>query len=433
MSTPALRDAYLAGASRLVHGYYELRSGKLRFEIDVEDSASHRMLQTSVEEGPPGESLNRAAKALAQGASDFPVSDDALAAWGKGEFERAVALQPRFALGWLDWAQQLSAGGDNARALEVAERGLAQPSLTPAIDKTRLELAVANLRQDDAARLAAARQLAGLLPDDAGIQSMAAQSEEKARNFQAAAHDYQAALHAAPSDTDLLNQLGYCQGMAGDPDAARKTFEQYGHGGGEAAINALDSLGEVLFMNGKFDAAEQQFLNAYAKDPRFLEGQTLWKAAHARWLAAPDDPKNLTAADKIAERYFVARAEARDPLMPLANANWLYETGRRQQAEEFLMRQTTAATLPAAQQQLRVWSSPQPFTSDLGKLEQAYLHADPVNDGLERTLYAEALFQAGRKDEARQLTERWPLPIRDNSPVQGFLYPKFLALKKQLP
>lgn len=436
LAAPVLRDAYLEGASRLVHGYYEIRSGKLHFEIDVEDAASHRMIETSAEDGAPAGAMNHAAKILAGGATDFPASDDAFTAWAKGDYEKAVMIEPGFALAWMNWAQQLAAGGDKTRALEVAQRGLAQPSAGPAIDKARLELVAADLGGNDERRLQAARDLARLIPFDPGVLALAAQAENQARNFSKAAEDYRLAHDAAPADIDFFNSLGYAQALAGDLDAARKSFEQYSRAPGEAAINALDSLGEALFINGKFDEAAQQFLNAYQKDPRFLDGLTLWKAAHARWLASPQDPANLAAADKIAERYFMARAEAHDPLTPLAKAGWLYETGREKQAEDFLTRESLATTPPAtaaaARQQLAIWSRPEGLGEDLDKLQQAYRRADPVNDGLPRTLYADALLRAGRKDEARELIQRWPLPARDESPLQSFMYPKFLELRKQL-
>ena len=90
----------------------------------------------------------------------------------------------------------------------------------------------------------------------------------------------------------------------------------------------------------------------------------------------------------------------------------------------------TAAAV--AKQQLEVWNNPQPVTTDLGKLEEAYRHADPVNDGLPRVLYAEALLHAGRKKEARDLLQRWPLPMREESTLQALLYPKYLELRKSL-
>jgi hypothetical protein len=79
----------------------------------------------------------------------------------------------------------------------------------------------------------------------------------------------------------------------GNLDEAKSTFEQYGKRSGQA-INALDSLGEAMFLNGRFGDAEKTFLDAYRKDPSFLEGVDLWKAAHARWLAG-----DLSGADQL--------------------------------------------------------------------------------------------------------------------------------------
>lgn len=437
LAVPTLRDAYLEHASRLVHGYYELRSGKLHFEIAVEDATGHRILQTTAEEGQPGEAMNRAADSLASGARPFPAPDAVAAAWGQGDFERAAKLDPGFALAWLSWAEQLSAQGDNARALEVAQRGLAQPQLDSPIDRGRLELAVATLRQDDAGRLEATRKLAGLIPYDPGLLTALAELDMSMRNFASGAQDYQRVFAANPGNTAVLNSLGYAQALAGDLDGARKSFQEYGRGPGENAVNSIDSLGEALFMNGKFDEAERQFLAAYQKDPKFVEGETLWKAAHARWLAGlgkATAADRLGASDQLADQYFALRAKAHDPLVTWRRANWLYETGRRQQAVDLLThtQETTVGAAAAAKQQLQVWDNPQLVSEDLAKLEQAYRHSDPVNDGLARTLYAQALVHAGKTAEARELLKRWPLPVRDNSTLQSLMYPTFLELRKAL-
>lgn len=434
MVVSSVRDAYLNHASRMVHGYYELRSGKLHFEITVEDAAAHGTLQTAAEEGPPGEALNRAAKKLAAGAGTFSASEPAIAAWGRGDFERAVMLDPAFAQAWVSWVQQTASTRDPVRALEIVQRALAQPRLDSPIDKARLELASASLREDGAARLAASRELAVLIPYDPSVLASVAALDMSARSFAAAVKDYQRTVAADPADSSLLNQLGYAQALGGDLDGARKTFAQYGRGPGEDAVNALDSLGEALFLNGKFEEAQQQFEAAYRKDPKFLDGETLWKAAHARWLAAPRDSANLQAADKIAQSYFAARASAQDPLLGWRRAIWLYETGRRQQAVELLSH--IPAGNPAlsglAQQQLAVWNTPLSADSDLEKAKAAYLGADPVSDGLVRTFYASALLRAGRKDEARELLRNWPLPPRDVSTLASLLYPEYLALRQQV-
>jgi len=65
-------------------------------------------------------------------------------------------------------------------------------------------------------------------------------------------------------------------------------------------------------------------------------------------------------------------------------------------------------------------------------LRQTYERTPPATDGLVRTLYASALLQAGQKDEARKLVERWPLPEGSDSFFQAIMYPRFLELRKAL-
>jgi Flp pilus assembly protein TadD len=426
LDAAAVRDAYLERATRLVHGYFEMRSGKLHFEIEVEDAGAHRMIQTASENGDPLEAMNRAAKLLDPGARAFPASAAAVSQRGPGQYESAVALDPNFALAWLDWIQQLAGSGDAPRAKEIAEQALARPALQSPIDRARLELVAATLRQDSAARLAASRKLAELIPADPAVLGALAELEMNARRFTEAAHDYQDLLLADPGNPNAGNLLGYAQAFAGDLDGARKTFDAYGRQSGQAAVNALDSMGEAYFVNGKFDQAERAFLDAYGKDPAFLQGATLWKAAHARWLAG-----DLARADKIMEQYWQLRAKARDPVLAWRRANWLYETGRRDQAAQLLMH-APPETAEVAQRQLQVWSNLASMPSDLAALERSYQESTPVRDGLVRTLYAQALVRAGRKAEAKSLVKLWPVPEETDSPLQALMYPKFIELRKQL-
>jgi tetratricopeptide (TPR) repeat protein len=285
-------------------------------------------------------------------------------------------------------------------------------------------LAAATLRQDGAARLAAARKLVELIPADTSLLGGLAEREMNLRHFTDAARDYQDLARADPGNLSVRNQLGYAQAFAGDLEGARKSFAEYGRQPGQA-VNALDSLGEACFVNGKFDQAERAFLDAYQKDPSFAQGAELWKAAHARWLAG-----DLAGADQIAQRYWQDRAKAHDPLLEWRRANWLYETGRREQAVQLLM-QASPQAADVAQRQLRVWNNPQSVPSDLADLEKAYQHATPTSDGLVRTLYAEALVRAGRKDDARSLVKLWPLPEQTDL-LQALMYPTFIELRKEL-
>src|SRR5262249_3510950 len=149
------------------------------------------------------------------------------------------------------------------------------------------------------------------------------------------------------------------------------------------AVNALDSMGEAMFLNGKFKESEKSLLEAYQKDPAFLGGAPLWKAAHARWLDG-----DLQGADALVDRF--NQAPAQDPLRAWRQATWLYETGRQQQAITLL--KSEPQTEPV-KKQLAVWADPKSAVPrEPGELKQLYEKSEPVSDGLARTLYASALF-----------------------------------------
>ena len=74
-----------------------------------------------------------------------------------------------------------------------------------------------------------------------------------------------------------------------------------------------------------------------------------------------------------------------------------------------------------------------PHPDDLNQLKAVYQKTNPAADGLPRTLYAAALVQAGKADEARALLKLWPLPeSAADSFLQSLMYPRYLELRKVL-
>jgi len=86
-------------------------------------------------------------------------------------------------------------------------------------------------------------------------------------------------------------------------------------------------LGDIHFMSGKLPEAEKFYLEAFQKDPNFLNQGDLLKAAITRLFAG-----DRAAADQAANRYFEARAESKDPILEYRRAQWLWLTGRRKEA-----------------------------------------------------------------------------------------------------
>jgi Flp pilus assembly protein TadD len=421
----APRDAYSERAARVAHGYFEKRGAGLRFQVVMEDLGRRKIAEEETGNGEPLAAVSAIAKRIDPRAAPFSTGNaEAVEAWGQGQFDRAVNLDPDFSAAWLNWAESVAAQGNAQGALEIASRALMQPGLRSKVNRAQIESLAAGIRGDNQARIAALQELTDLVPGDADALRTLAGTQFQARLFAPAAKTYRQLAQADPADSSAFNMLGYAQACAGEADEARKSLEEYGRRSGEN-VNALDSLGEAMFLNGRFREAEKAFQDGYRKAPAFLQNAELWKAAHARWLSG-----DLRGADELMAQYVSERRRARDPLVAWREANWLYETGRREEARALLSREPSSQLM---ERQLAVWKDPDAATPrDLDVLKQLYERSDPVHDQLARTLYAASLAEAGRKEEARKLIVLWPLPEPGNSPLDSLAYPRFLDLRNRL-
>ena len=419
-------EGYLAAADRFVHGYFTGQPGALRFRLEVEDVATHKMTAYVAENGALVSAMDAAAKSLDPAARPFSTSNhEAAQAWGRGDYERAVSIDPDFGDAWISWTESLAQKGQVADAVNAADRALARPGLRSELTRARIAVLSASLRKDNAGRVQAMRKLSQMVPADTSVLANLGEVEMNARDFAGAAGEYRKLLALSPDDTTAMNALGYAEGFAGNLDAARQAFETYGNQPGQKA-NSLDSIGEVYFASGRFAEAEKDFLEAHQAAPAFLGGVDLWKAAHARWLAG-----DLKGADAIAARYLQFRRAAHDPAVDWREAVWLYSTGRRDQAIEKL--KTLPPNLNAlAGRQLAIWQGSFNLPDDLSTLQQKYQESPPSADGQIRVFYAAALLKAGNKEEARKLLARWPLPAENGGDpmLESLLYPQFIELRK---
>jgi Flp pilus assembly protein TadD len=415
-----VNSAYAENATRFLHGYFTGRAGNLRFEIESEDASRHKMVANVAETGSVLGAMNAIAKRFDPSAHPFSTSnEEALAAWGRGDFEHAVAIDPNFGAAWLSWTDSLAAHGDTAAALDVAHRALAEPSLRSDVDRAKIEAASAALSGDTAGRAHALEKLASLTPNDIALLNTLAETEMLARDFPAAVSPYRKILAMDPANGAAMNSLGYAQAEAGDLEGARRSFEDYGAQPGQKT-NSLDSLGEAYFMNGRFADAEKSFLEAYREDPAFLSGTDLSKAGYAHWLGG-----DLKGADAIMKRYFDSRRN--DRLIAWREAAWLYTTGRREPAVAAL---NASPDKQVAARQLAIWNAK--ITDDAAALKKKFDATPPTSDGEVRTFYAAALLASGDRDHARTLLQLWPLPdVQGGDPfVESLVFPKFIELRK---
>jgi tetratricopeptide (TPR) repeat protein len=133
-------------------------------------------------------------------------------------------------------------------------------------------------------------------------------------------------LEADPSDTTVLNQLGYAYAFSGNPDAAVATLRRY-QTLRPSDANALDSTGDVYLIGGKLADAEKFYLQALDKDPNFQGGGDLFKAAMARLMSG-----DVAGADGLEKRLESLHAAAHDAALPVRQAEWAWTTGRRTEA-----------------------------------------------------------------------------------------------------
>ena len=337
-----------------------------------------------------------------------------------------MTLDPDFGTAWASWISQAAQAGKPDVAASLAERALARVSLRAPLDKAQIQLSSAILHKDAAGQAAALTELTRLAPNDVGAVLGLAGVESQRRRYSAAEGLYRRVLTMEPGNASALNSLGYAEGENGELEAAKKTLEAYGQHP-EQANNALDSLGEVHFMNGRFAEAEKYFAQVSARDANFLNSAPLMKAAYAHWLGG-----DLAGADALMQKYLELRAKQNDPLVVWREAVWLYATGRRDQAIAALAKapKDQAANM---ERQRAVWRGDVPLPNDLNQLKALYESTNPAADGLARTLYAGALARAGRTDEARALLKLWPVPDTSGAQLlQSLLYPRFLELRKTL-
>jgi Flp pilus assembly protein TadD len=382
------------------------------------------MVQTSSLKGDLVPAMSTVARTIDPTAHSFSTSNpEAAAAWGHGDYQHAVALDPDFSGAWVNWVQMQIGARNLEGALTTANQALARPTLRSPIDRGQLSLMAATVRGDDNAREQSLVTLTRLLPNDPAVARTLANLEMNARQFPQAVKTYQDLIRLDPDDISNSNMLGYAQAFAGDLEGAKKSFEQYGREPDQEA-NSLDSLGEAMFLHGKFAEAESYFLQAHAKNSNMLAGGDLLKAAYARWLQG-DLPK----ADSMFKQYKDFRTQVGDPVVYWREAVWEYSTGRPDQAISRLQ----GVSSEIATKQLVVWRDPNVVPHDPAILKPVYDRTPPSSDGLVRTLYASALMQAGKPEEAKKLITLWPLPeSAGDELLRGFLYPKFLEIKRQL-
>jgi tetratricopeptide (TPR) repeat protein len=463
--------AVVSGASRIGYGDFSVSNGRLQARLTIEDPQAGKITAVLYSSAPAGDVI-QAATGLArqisprltpygtrnqqalrsyvmalEGQSPTSVADD---------LTLAVTADPDFLPPYLLLAQWKAQRQDRSGALATIQQALSRPApASESADRVRLELESANLRNDSAARLGALRTLVRIDPEDpASWQSLAASSMDR-RLYREAAASYRKALDLVPSDVNLWNQLGYASVYAGDLQGAVSALRRYQQLR-PADANPLDSLGDVNLIAGGLREAEEFYLQADRKDPNFLNGADLWKAAVARLMTG-----DVAGADALAKQYAEARNAARDPLVEYRGAEWLWISGRRKPAWQRLMifaRNAESGSqrelASRAYAELAIWSLVMGEREAAGQLAQrsaafvgpssvglaivARFLTQPPAPAAEWAGRAEKLFPANAPNALKELALTYALLLDSEfQPASGVLKPAYensgLAPDQELP
>jgi tetratricopeptide (TPR) repeat protein len=331
--------------SRVLRGYLT-RSGKgLRVRVFLQAASSGktiRLLEAGAKDGEPA--AEQLTVTLATALTGKPVkpataSVEAVRAYGEAltqpnidaaipHLRKAVAADANFDDAWLALVQALAAT-DRSAALDASRQALAND--VDEITKSRLALWEAQLEGDVAARGLALEKLARLQPADAELNTQAAQHFLNRREYPKALELFVRSEKALSEAASVWNEAAYAHAYAGRFDEALQQVERYAQLE-PAGPNPMDSRGDILYMAGRFADAEQAYLASYKRDPRFVGGVALRKAAWARRMMG-----DIKGADAHLDKYLEA---GRGPFIALIKAQWRYSTGRQIEAERELEKVT---------------------------------------------------------------------------------------------
>jgi tetratricopeptide (TPR) repeat protein len=356
------QEALRARPTRIVSGYFSAsRDGALRVRAVDEDLLAARMRPFALEARPadPAALASALARQVALATRPSgPKNAEAAREYGsalaasteqrrRDALERSLAADPAFGDARVALVELSLARGDRAGA----ERLIGEtPAETGELARARLALARATLAGDGEALLEALARISDLTPADSDAARRLADTLTSRRRFDQAIGAYRRAVAADPGNGLAWNQLAYAQAFAGDLAAARESLAAYERLEPEAA-NPQDSLGEALYHHGRFEEAEAAFLETFRRNPGFLNGAGLAKAAQSALMRG--DPARAAGHMK---RFLELRAQSDADAAERIAAQWDHLTGRRREARERLERLASRLDFAGDWAQLAVWA-----------------------------------------------------------------------------
>jgi tetratricopeptide (TPR) repeat protein len=182
------------------------------------------------------------------------------------QFEKAIALDPNFALAYVGLAN--SAGTPK----EFFDATTHAVSLAPKVTEGERHVILgleSRMKGDPAAALSHYTTLVKLFPNDERAQMLLGVTYFGRQDYQTAVEHFEKAIQINSSFTAPYNLLGYSYRSMERYDDAERTFKKYTELIPDDP-NPYDSYAELLMKMGRFDDSINAYQKALSKDPNFV-------------------------------------------------------------------------------------------------------------------------------------------------------------------
>jgi tetratricopeptide (TPR) repeat protein len=182
------------------------------------------------------------------------------------EFERAVQLDPNFALAHMSAANTAPTTKDFYASMQKATSLAANVSEG---ERLMIEGAAAGGNGDNAGQLEIYQKLVAKYPQDERALALLGNALFGTQEYAKAIAQYEKVVKIAPDYSPVYNQLGYANRFLGEPAQAEAAFKRY-----IELIpndpNPYDSYAELLLKLGRYDESITNYRKALAIDPSFV-------------------------------------------------------------------------------------------------------------------------------------------------------------------
>jgi tetratricopeptide (TPR) repeat protein len=187
----------------------------------------------------------------------------------RGEYERAVQLDPTFAFAYLNLA------GTQPTTKEFFDTMAKAVTLADKVsegERLMIRGTEAGGNADNATQLEIFTDLAAKYPGDERALTLLGNALFGTQDYAAAIAQYEKVVKIAPSFSPVYNQLGYSYRFSGDTAKAESAFKKYIELIPDDP-NPYDSYAELLLKVGRFDESIANYRKALGIDPTFVNSR----------------------------------------------------------------------------------------------------------------------------------------------------------------